>query len=133
MKISFRERVFSGAIWMSFISFLQQILQFVVQIVLARLLVPQDYGTVAIVMSVCTFAVVFLSAGIGTALVQRKVLSSKVIDAATVCTGGIAIIFGGVVFCGSEWAADSRPPCKSRSSRSLPPPSQHSPPTPWTW
>ena len=90
---------------MAAISFGQQILQFVLQIVLARLLVPHDYGTAAIVMCVCTFATVFSSAGIGTAIVQRKELPDSVKDAAAVITGGMALFLGGVVFALSGWIA----------------------------
>lgn len=90
---------------MSSISLLQQILQFLVQIVLARLLVPKDYGAAAIVMSLCMFAVVFSSAGIGTALVQKKELTSKITDAAATITGGLALVLGSVVFFGSNWIA----------------------------
>lgn len=105
MSESLKKKVFSGAIWMSSISLLQQIFQFLVQIVLARLLVPKDYGTAAIVMSLCMFAVVFSSAGIGTALVQKKELTSKITDAAATITGGLALVLGSVVFFGSNWIA----------------------------
>lgn len=105
MSSSLKKKVFSGAVWMSSISLLQQVLQFLVQIVLARLLVPKDYGTAAIVMSLCMFAVVFSSAGIGTALVQKKELTSKITDAAATITGGLALILGSVVFFGSDCIA----------------------------
>ena len=95
---SIKDRVFSGTLWMAAISFGQQILQFVLQIVLARLLLPHDYGAAAIVMTVCVFATVFSSAGIGTAIVQRKELPDSVKDAAAVITGGMALLLGGVVF-----------------------------------
>ncbi|MDO4527575.1 MAG: oligosaccharide flippase family protein, partial [bacterium] len=90
---------------MASISFLQQIVQFVVQIVLARLLLPDDYGTAAIVMAVCVFAVVFSSAGIGTALVQRKELNRELTDAVATITGGFALLLGGLLFFGSGWIA----------------------------
>ncbi len=98
MVNSIKSHVFSGTLWMAAVSCGQQVLQFVVQIVLARLLVPHDYGTAAIVMCVCMFATVFSSAGIGTAIVQRKELPDSVKDAAAVITGGMALFLGGVVF-----------------------------------
>lgn len=106
MTKSLKSKVFSGAIWMASISFLQQIVQFLVQIVLARLLLPDDYGTAAIVMSICTFAVVFSSAGIGTALVQRKELDSAITDAVATITGGFALLLGGGLFISSGWISE---------------------------
>lgn len=49
-----------------------QLVQFVIQIVLARLLMPEDYGIVAIVTVIISFASVFVQAGLNSALIQRK-------------------------------------------------------------
>lgn len=102
MSASLKQRVFTGTLWMAAISFGQQVLAFVVQIVLARLLVPKDYGVVALVMTIGSFAVVFSTAGIATALIQRKELPRPVIDAAATITGGIAILLGGSIFIASN-------------------------------
>ena len=102
MSDSLKQRVFTGTLWMATISFGQQVLAFVVQIVLARLLVPKDYGVVALVMTIGSFAVVFSTAGIATALVQRRELPRPVIDAAATITGGIAILLGGSIFVASN-------------------------------
>lgn len=80
----------------------QQIMAFVVQIILARLLVPHDYGVAVLVMTIDSFAVVFSTAGIGTALVQRKELSMPIVDASAVITGGMAVVLGGALFCASN-------------------------------
>lgn len=42
-------------------------------IVLARILLPQDYGVVAVVLLFTSLLVVFVSEGFVTALIQRKV------------------------------------------------------------
>ena len=49
-----------------------QFVSLVVSIVLARLLSPEDYGVVAIVMVFITIANVFVSDGFGSALIQKK-------------------------------------------------------------
>lgn len=46
--------------------------QFIVQIVLARLLLPEDFGTIAIVMVFIVLAQVFIQKGFNTALIQKK-------------------------------------------------------------
>jgi len=47
-------------------------IQFVVQIVLARLLLPEEYGTIAIIAIFISFANVFVQYGFNTALIQKK-------------------------------------------------------------
>lgn len=49
-----------------------QIVTFIVSIVLARILTPEDYGTVALVTVFTTILQVFVDAGLGTALIQKK-------------------------------------------------------------
>lgn len=49
-----------------------QIVQFIVSIVLARILVPEDYGVVALVLVFAQILQVFVDSGLGNALVQKK-------------------------------------------------------------
>lgn len=49
-----------------------QLVTFVVSIVLARLLMPEDYGTIALVTVFTTIMQVFVDSGLGTALIQKK-------------------------------------------------------------
>lgn len=105
MVQSFKKKAFSGSLWMAGVSFGQQIVQFAVQIVLARLLLPRDYGVAALVMTIGSFAVVFSSAGIGAALVQRKDLTRDMIDASAVITAGLACALGLAIFCLSDFAS----------------------------
>ena len=49
-----------------------QLVTFVVSIVLARLLDPTVYGTVALVTVFTTILQVFVDSGLGTALIQKK-------------------------------------------------------------
>ena len=49
-----------------------QLVTFIVSIVLARILSPEDYGTIAIVTVFTTILQVFVDSGLGTALIQKK-------------------------------------------------------------
>ncbi|MGM9947030.1 oligosaccharide flippase family protein, partial [Floccifex sp.] len=49
-----------------------QIVTFIVSIILARLLMPEDYGTVALVTVFTTIMQVFVDSGLSTALIQKK-------------------------------------------------------------
>jgi O-antigen/teichoic acid export membrane protein len=46
--------------------------QFIIQIVLARLLVPEDYGIISLISIFITIANVFIQSGFSTALIQKK-------------------------------------------------------------
>ncbi len=64
--------VFSGFIWRFFERCGAQLVTFGVSIVLARLLDPSVYGTIALVTIFITIMNVFINSGLGTALVQKK-------------------------------------------------------------
>ena len=49
-----------------------QLVCFIVSIVLARILAPEDYGTIALVTVFTTILQVFVDSGLGTALIQKK-------------------------------------------------------------
>lgn len=49
-----------------------QLVTFIVSIVLARILMPEDYGTVALVTVFTTILQVFVDSGLSTALIQKK-------------------------------------------------------------
>lgn len=49
-----------------------QLVTFIVSIVLARLLAPEDYGVIALVTVFTTILQVFVDSGLGTALIQKK-------------------------------------------------------------
>lgn len=49
-----------------------QLVTFIVSIVLARILAPEDYGTIALVTVFATIMQVFVDSGLGIALIQKK-------------------------------------------------------------
>lgn len=72
--------------------------QFVLQIILARLLSPDDYGVLAIMIIFTTIANVFIQTGFNTALIQNKDVAEEDYSTVlwiTLCIAGIlyAIIF----------------------------------------
>ena len=67
-----KDKVAKGAVWATLERFSVQAMQFVVGLVLARLLTPTDYGTVALLSIFFAIAGSLASGGFGNALVQRK-------------------------------------------------------------
>lgn len=64
--------VFSNFIWRFAERCGAQLVTFIVSIVLARILMPEDYGTVALVTVFITIMQVFVDSGLSTALIQKK-------------------------------------------------------------
>ena len=69
-----KTKVFSGLIWTFGERILAQSVSFIVSIIIARLLVPEAYGTVTMVTVFINIANVFVSNGLGEALVQKRML-----------------------------------------------------------
>lgn len=72
-----RSSVLSSLIWKLFEKGSYQIILFVVTIVLARLLSPNEYGTITLVMVLINLATVFVEGGLNTALIQKKDCSQE--------------------------------------------------------
>ena len=67
-----RENAISNFIWRFAERCGAQLVTFIVSIVLARILAPEDYGTIALVTVFTTILQVFVDCGLGTALIQKK-------------------------------------------------------------
>lgn len=67
-----------------------QIIQFIVSIILARMLAPETYGTISLIMIFTTIFQVFVDSGLGNALIQKK--DADDLDFSTV-------FYTNVVFC----------------------------------
>lgn len=89
---SLRDQVVSGVIWKFAERIGAQVVTFVVSVVLARLLSPDDYGMIALVTIFITLANTFVDSGFGTALVQKK--NADNIDFSTVFYFSIAVSIG---------------------------------------
>lgn len=67
-----RKKVLSSLFWKLMERGATQGIQFIVQILLARLLLPEDFGTIALVTVFISIAQVFVQSGFNTALIQKK-------------------------------------------------------------
>ena len=85
-----KEQVVSNLIWRFMERCGAQLVSFVVSIVLARLLMPEEYGRVALITVFISVLNVFVDSGFGNALIQKKNADNK--DFSTV-------FFFNIVFC----------------------------------
>ena len=71
-KESLKSKVFSGLIWRFGERITAQLVSTIVSIILARLLLPEDYGVVTMTLVFINIANVFVTGSFGNALIQKK-------------------------------------------------------------
>ncbi len=67
-----KQKTLQGVIWSSAQKFGAMVITFASNIVLARLLTPEDYGCVAMLMIFISLASAFIDGGFGSALIQKR-------------------------------------------------------------
>lgn len=98
--------VIKNLIWKFSERMLAQVVTFVVSIVLARLLSPAEYGTIALVMVFITIADVFANAGFGNALIQKLHVDNVDYSSVLYLSLGISFIIYGILFISAPYIAD---------------------------
>jgi PST family polysaccharide transporter len=102
-----QQRVSRAFTWTTASGLAQQIAQFGSSIVLARLLLPSDYGLIAVVGSAMVFAALFTDLGLGAAVIHREVPTRSFLStvfwinavagvALTLITGGVGYLLASV-------------------------------------
>jgi O-antigen/teichoic acid export membrane protein len=89
MDHSFRNKTISGVIWKTMENGGNQLVRFVISIVIARILDPANYKTLALLLIFINIADVFVKRGFSTALIQRK--DADNVDFSSVLWAGLAI------------------------------------------
>ena len=100
------KKVFSNFIWRLLERFGAQGVTMVVSVVLARVLDPEVYGTVALVTVITTLLQVFLDGGFSNALIQKK--DADDVDFSSVFYFNIicGVVIYGLLFIASPWIAE---------------------------
>ena len=101
-----KKATLSGFFWKFFERIAAQAVSFIVSIVLARLLVPQDYSVVSIVAIFFAFANTFISGGFNSALIQKKNADRLDYSSVLLISTFIAIIIYIALFFSSPFIAD---------------------------
>ena len=99
------QKMASGFIWMFLERILAQLVTFIVSIVIARILVPDDFGIVAIAQIFISLANVFSIQGLSASLIQKKDISEIDYSTAFVTNLFVATILYSIVFFASPYIA----------------------------
>jgi O-antigen/teichoic acid export membrane protein len=73
-------------------------IQFIIQIILARLLMPEDYGVIVIISVFISIATVFVQTGISTSLIQKKNVDEIDLSSSLLISIIIALIMYFILF-----------------------------------
>lgn len=106
MADSLKSKVAKGAVWATLERFSVQTMHFVVGMVLARLLTPTDYGTVALLSIFFAIAGSLASCGFGNALVQRKNVSDLEFNSVFYISIAASLGIYAVMFFAAPYIAD---------------------------
>ena len=98
MNNGLKNKIFSGLFWKFGERILAQGVSFAVSVVLSRLLLPDDYGVVAIVLIFINIANVFVTSGFSTALVQNKEATELDFSTNFYCSLGMSALVYAVMF-----------------------------------
>lgn len=96
--MSLLSQIGKGAAWSAGAQWLAQIMQAIVSVILARLLLPNDYGLMSMAMVFIGFIQVFNNLGLGPALIQRKVIDEKDISTAFWTTLAVGCVISLLAF-----------------------------------
>ena len=72
MAATVKEKALSSVVWTTIQKLTGYVILFISGIILARLLEPEDYGSIGMLTIFMSLATVFVDAGFGTALIQKK-------------------------------------------------------------
>ncbi|KAB2814968.1 MAG: oligosaccharide flippase family protein, partial [Paludibacter sp.] len=77
MGDSLKQKMISAVAWSTIEKFGQQVLQFLAGLVFARLLMPEDFGVMGIIMIFVAVSLVLVESGFGQALIRKTDIDSN--------------------------------------------------------
>ncbi len=95
----------SNVLWKFAERIIAQGVSFIVSLVLARLLMPEDYGAVSIILIFIEIANVLLTSGLSTALIQKKEISELETSTIFYCNLALSLLLYMLLFVASPWIA----------------------------
>ncbi len=105
MELTEKSKVFTGLFWKFGERILAQVVSFIVSIILARIMLPEHYGVIAVVTIFIDVANVFVTSGLSTALIQKHDADEKDFSTVFWCTLGGSIIIYFLMFLSAGYIA----------------------------
>lgn len=102
----FKNQSFLDLFWSFADNILQQLINFVVGIILARLLLPQEFGLVGIITVFITLSNVFVDGGFSAALINKREVKNIDYNTVFYTNLGISLVLYGILFLSAPWIAE---------------------------
>lgn len=106
MADSLKQKIISGVFWQGLERIGSQGISFLVAVILARLLMPEEFGVVAIITVFIGFCGVFVDSGFSTALIQKKELRESDCSSVFYINIVMALVLYGILFWSAPAIAD---------------------------
>ena len=106
MTDSLKQKAISGVVWKFLEKFSLQAFSFVVGIVLARLLMPSDYGLVTMANIFFAVSYLLIDSGFSTALVRMNERTEKDYSTAYVTNVILSLFFSLILIALSSWMSE---------------------------
>lgn len=100
------DKMFKGMAWSAIERLSVQAMQFVIGIVLARILTPEEYGIIGILVVFTAISQVFIDSGFTKALIQKKNRTANDISTVFLFNIGISSLFYIILWLGAPFIAD---------------------------
>ena len=105
-KNELKQKTISGVFWRFSERITAQLITFVVSIVLARIIAPEQYGIIAVTTIFINIFNVFVTSGLGTSLVQKKDSDDKDFSTMFYASLVLSAILYGILFFGAPLIAN---------------------------
>lgn len=92
--MSVRKKAFKGASWLALFKFFKQMFSWTITILVARILVPGDYGLMEMATVITGYAAMFSELGLGAAIIQKPHLSQNELSSIFWFAFGTSILLG---------------------------------------
>lgn len=99
-------KIFHSAVWSSLEKLAVQVISFVLGIILARLLTPEEYGTFGLLLVFITISQVFIDSGFSQALIQRQNRTNTDISTVFFFNIAVALLCYAILYVTSPLIAD---------------------------
>jgi teichuronic acid exporter len=96
--MSLKQKAIKGVIWSTIENFSAKGVQFILGIILARILVPEDYGLIGMIMVFLSISATFIDSGFSKALIQKKNRDEKDFSTVFYFNIAIAVLFYFILF-----------------------------------
>ena len=105
MSTNLKEKTYRAAFWSAVDTFGTRLIQFVIGVVLARMLEPEQFGVVGMLAIFMVICQVLLDSGFGSALVQKKEVTDLDISSVFYFNVTMGIVLAGLLYLAAPWIA----------------------------